>query len=50
MTALSVADIIDAWRECADLSQSQIDRLIGAGASVEALERRSRRLRICPRN
>lgn len=37
MTALSVADIIDAWRECADLSQSQIDRLTGAGVSVEAL-------------
>ena len=30
-------DIIHAWRECPHLSQSQIDGLIGAGASVEAL-------------
>ena len=29
--------IIETWRECADLSQSKIDRLTGAGLSVEAL-------------
>jgi hypothetical protein len=37
MTALSVADIIDAWCECPHLSQSQIDRLTGTGVSVHAL-------------
>ena len=37
MTVLSVADILEAWSECPHLSQSQIDRLTGAGVSIDAL-------------
>lgn len=34
---MSPSDIIEIWRECPHLSQCQIDKLTGAGISVEAL-------------
>jgi hypothetical protein len=34
---MNAREIIETWRECAHLSQSQIDRLTGAGVSVDAL-------------
>jgi hypothetical protein len=34
---MSPHDIIETWRECADLSQGQIDRLLAAGVSEDAI-------------